>query len=51
MELQFNLTPADASQVKIYYIVTLCIGFFVGGIIVKVMKLKDLDSKYILKFL
>ena len=42
LELQFGLTPAEASGYKIYYIITLCGGFFVGGLVVKFFKFKAL---------
>ncbi len=43
MEIQFGLSPADASQLKVYYIGSLCLGFLVGGLIVKKLKLKPFN--------
>ena len=40
VELQFDMTPADSSQVKVYTIISLAIGFFTGGVVMKVVKFK-----------
>ena len=42
MEIQFNLTPAEASKMKIYYIGALVVGAGLGGFIMKKTKMKPL---------
>ncbi|CAG5091174.1 Oidioi.mRNA.OKI2018_I69.PAR.g12900.t1.cds [Oikopleura dioica] len=43
IEIQFGLSPADAAQLKVFYIGSLCVGFLVGGLIVKKLKLKPFN--------
>ena len=42
LEIQFDLTASEASKLKVYYIITLCLGFATGGLVVKIGKLKAL---------
>ena len=45
LEIQFDLTASEASKLKVYYIITLCLGFAIGGLVVKIGKLKALGYR------
>ena len=50
LEIQFDLTASEASKLKTFYIMTLCLGFFLGGLVVKLGKLRALGVVRFLTF-
>jgi len=48
MEMQFNLSQGEASHMKIFYVLTLCLGFFMGGVFTKRWKM---NPKSVMKFM
>ena len=50
VEIQFDMTPADSSQLKVMTVVALALGFFAGGVIMKIVKFKGVFIKNFLSY-